>query len=52
VLYSPNGKYKLTLENGILELKYAVNGDAYTKYYTDNDGSESFMLHIVTADEK
>jgi hypothetical protein len=50
VLYSTENK--LTLENGILELKYAVNGDAYTKYYTDNDGSRSFMLHIVTADEK
>lgn len=52
VLYSPNGKYKLTLENGTLELKYAVNGDTYEKYYTDNDGSQSFMLHIITADEK
>lgn len=52
VLYSPNGKYKLTLENGTLELKYAVNGENYTKLYTDNDGSQSFMLHLITADEK
>jgi hypothetical protein len=36
VLYSPNGKYKLTLKTNS-ELKYAVNGDAYKS--TDNDGS-------------
>jgi hypothetical protein len=52
VLYSPNGKYKLTLENGVLELKCAINGDNYINPCTNNDGSQSFMLHMIMADEK
>jgi hypothetical protein len=42
----------LTLENGTLELKYALNGDLFDSLYTNNDGSDSFMLHLITADEK
>ena len=49
-LYSPNCKFKLTVESNNLMIKYALTMPSMTS--TSNDGSNTFVLYSVFADEK
>lgn len=49
-LYSTNCKFKLMIESNNLVIKYAIRSPRSTT--TNNDGSNTFILYSVFADEK